>query len=263
MTFVAYSGWLPRQRGAHQHQELGSASGSRRTTKRHVPCRPHSWNRNASLFSLEEMKKQLQLLDPKTGASSNPSPGSEGEDRKQLNCSMPPPFTPGDRNASPFSLEEMQKQLQLFDSKSSGATGSHSLDAPADHGSLPGEGSPGKRSEAQPRRPSTGAVTREERDQASSVLETFAALAAPTMFLHGAALGLRNHRKVRAQQNLGVSFTSAGGVKSVVFKLGYDAERVDVIGVEPGADLPGTARVSLSRAPNDGGGHGPCYSCVG
>jgi hypothetical protein len=63
--------------------------------------------------------------------------------------------------------------------------------------------------------------------------------------------GRRGTRKQAAlhERNLDVSFTSAGGVKSVAFRIGYDAKRLIVTGVDPGADLPNTARVTLTCVP--------------
>jgi hypothetical protein len=72
---------------------------------------------------------------------------------------------------------------------------------------------------------------------------------APMMLLQGARLGARHLRKSDNERNLAVSFTSAGGVKAIVFKLSYDPEQLAVTGVQPGADLPETARVTLSCVP--------------
>jgi hypothetical protein len=53
--------------------------------------------------------------------------------------------------------------------------------------------------------------------------------------------------------SLDATFTSAGGVKSVAFKLDYDPELVTVADAEPGADLPDTARISLRTVATEDG----------
>ena len=70
------------------------------------------------------------------------------------------------------------------------------------------------------------------------------------VLLQGARAGLRHARKAADERNLRVSFTSAGGVRSVTFQLSYDAEQVAVTGVKPGADLPKSARMTLSCVPD-------------
>ena len=52
---------------------------------------------------------------------------------------------------------------------------------------------------------------------------------------------------------LDATFTSAGGVKSVAFKLDYDPELVTVADAEPGADLPDSARISFRTAETEDG----------
>ena len=52
---------------------------------------------------------------------------------------------------------------------------------------------------------------------------------------------------------LDATFTSAGGVKFVAFKLDYDPELVTVADAEPGADLPDSARISFRTAATDDG----------
>jgi hypothetical protein len=53
--------------------------------------------------------------------------------------------------------------------------------------------------------------------------------------------------------SLDATFTSAGGVKSVAFKLDYDPELVTVADAEPGADPPDTARISFRTAATEDG----------
>jgi hypothetical protein len=53
--------------------------------------------------------------------------------------------------------------------------------------------------------------------------------------------------------SLDATFTSAGGVKFVAFKLDYDPELVTVADAEPGADLPDSAQISFrTTATKDG-----------
>ncbi|WP_247466635.1 tandem-95 repeat protein [Bradyrhizobium sp. 62] len=222
LTFVAYSGWLPHQGGA----------------------------------------VNTKSLDPL------PEP-----DEDVNYCPIPPSFTPWMHGASPFSLHDMQHQLQLLDSKSYGtlspkpSAGADSLnrkdgapltDAPTEQGvdQQPGKSSDGsrsKRGEAAPQPSSADPAGTHVHDDRARTIDNVAALvAAPLMLSQGATLRARARRGLPKERSLGVSFTSAGGVKSVVFKLSYDAERLSVIGVEPGTDLPEAARVMLSCMPNDG-----------
>ena len=53
--------------------------------------------------------------------------------------------------------------------------------------------------------------------------------------------------------SLDATFTSAGGVKSVAFKLDYDPDLVTVADAEPGADLPDSARISFRTAETEDG----------
>jgi hypothetical protein len=53
--------------------------------------------------------------------------------------------------------------------------------------------------------------------------------------------------------SIDATFSSAGGVKSVAFRLDYDPELVTVADAEPGADLPDSARISFRTAATEDG----------
>ena len=189
-------------------------------------------------------------------------------------CPVPAPFTPWDhsQNSSHFSPDDIRHQLQWLNQNSFGGlppkpsagTGvpDHRGDAtgriPVEHlDAQPDKTSGGaphaKRSEAAPQRavsPVATAIAAAKAVDMRQELATVGAFLAPMMLVQGARLGLRQARKPDDERSLGVSFTSAGGVKSVVFKLNYDAESLVVTGVKPGADLPKTARIALSCVPN-------------
>ena len=184
---------------------------------------------------------------------------------------VPPSFTPWSHDSSPFSVKDLQKQLQLLNSTISGAlpavppattgTPQHSGEAPSDatqgpRGDLQFDQSI-DRSHFEPADVTSQPVfPRQAPNTAGNsmtrAIESVVAVAAPMMLLQRAASNARKRPKSQNETSLGVSFTSAGGVKSVVFKLSYDAERLDVVGVEPGVDLPDAASVSLSWVPTDG-----------
>jgi hypothetical protein len=50
----------------------------------------------------------------------------------------------------------------------------------------------------------------------------------------------------RTEKDLAITFVSAGAVRSIGFKLAYDPEHVEILGVKAGADLPDNARVMMT-----------------
>ncbi|MEI9924472.1 MAG: VCBS domain-containing protein [Bradyrhizobium sp.] len=180
-------------------------------------------------------------------------------------CPMPTPFTPFSR----FTPSDIEKQLQLPGLTNPGVQLEHkpfgaSEGPPSSEDATPG--APNGNSVARPsavpngsphtqRLPATqerGRAGTARHDDTQHLMATVGAFAAPMVLWQSARKGLRHAREVEHERNLGVSFTSAGGVRSVVFKLSYDPERVAVTGVRPGKDLPDTASAALSCVVNDG-----------
>jgi hypothetical protein len=173
-------------------------------------------------------------------------------------CPMPTPFKP----FSQFTPSDIEQQLRLPGRGGlSGQLGHQPSGANA-------PGTPGGNSESEPPAKVPGAPharrtpAAPERvrvtphavasDDAQRLIAGVGAFAAPMALWQSARNGRRLVRKTNCERNLGVSFTSAGSVRSVVFTLGFDPERVVVTSVQPGDDLPGTANVTLSCVASDG-----------
>ena len=209
--FVADSGWVPHI----QDDDDGGYCPvpSRQLQYCPVPSR--------QLQYCPVPSRQLQMLDPADfgGLPPKTSAGAVTPDRR------------GDATPqAPFENFDVRQSA-----KASGAPGAKLSEAAPQPVRSAAEGASNAATEA-------GDVWR--------AIKNVGAFVAPMILLQGARAGLRQARKLDEERNLAVSFTSAGGVNAVVFRLGYDAERMAVTGVRPGVDLPETARVTLTCVPD-------------
>ena len=152
-------------------------------------------------------------------------------------CPLPQPFTPR------FSSAAQQFAFHAGGSAAATAIPGFAFRRvdPARTGDAPGA----KRSEAVPQPASSAVAAAHGARDVRSTIENIEAFVAPMVLLQGARAGLRHARKAADERNHRVSFTSAGGVRSVMFQLSYDAEQLAVTGVKPGTDLPKSARITL------------------